>query len=596
MSSITDKAEGELSANNTINTSSGHHNADVEAQTSQKKFFEGNAGDGTTVYDQYLTGYKFVLCFMSCLITMFLIGLDQTIVITLLTTVGEKFNAYDKVGWITSGYLLTMSVLAPTWGRISITFGRKYSILCAVVLFEVGSLITALANSMNMLIGGRVLSGIGGGGIQSLAFIIASEMVPIHRRAVIFAFFGLTFALSSVAGPLVGGAFTEHVTWRWCFYINLPLGGISFLALSCFFNPPKAKGTLKEKLKSIDYVGNILLIIAVLFFLLAISLGGVNFPWRSGAVISLFVLSGVIAVLFFVWNFRYSKLPVLPMNLFTTLGVSIPVATLFLSFFCFMGISVYLSTYFQIVNNADAMQTGLHLLPILISIIVGSISTGILMKSTRHIKPFAIFGGVAGSVGLGTLTLLNQNSSRADKIGLLILPGISIGVLLQTGMMSAQLNAPKSESSTILATSFFNFARSLGGAIGANMAQTIFNSSYKSIVAKNLHELNGKITREQVLSVTASPAFLKSLDKETRDLVISWIMSAVRNVFITSASLMCFSSLLTVFYSNKRIPAKEEVMSKEEYEAQQGQAQEQSQAEGEGEAQGEAQEEAKAEN
>lgn len=568
---------------------SNHH--DVESQDkhlsaiekAQDKFFESNAGDGSTVYDQYLHGIPLIMCLFSCFATLFLIGLDQTIVITLLEEVGNKFNGYNKIGWLSSGYMLTMAVFAATWGKLSIIFGRKWAMLISLVLFEAGSLMCGLASSMNILIGGRILAGIGGGGIQTLVFVVGSELTPIDRRPLVFVLFGLAFATSSVSGPLIGGAFTLHSTWRWCFYINLPIGGLAGVFLSVFFHPPKAKGSIKEKLLLIDYPGTFLLTAGVVLFLLGLTFGGEEFPWNSGAVISLFVLGGLIIIAFCVWNFKFSKNPILPLSIVSVPQVVFPVLSITIAFYCFMGVAVYLSTYFQVIDGYGAWQTGVHLLPMIIPVVISSISSGILIRKTRYIKPYAVFGAVLGSVGFGCMTLLKVDSPPSHKIGLLILPGFYIGLTLQTSMISVQLHAPKLPGSMILSTTFLNFSRALGGAIGADLSQAIFNATVKTKLEKVLATTTDESLRgldsSQITSLMSSPDAIKTLSSTGQSLVKGAIMGAIKNVFIVSASLCCVSFITTCLYSNKRLPKSEDIQkeAKKEEQEEEEQAQEKDQ-------------------
>lgn len=543
---------------------------DLEKQpknTGGDKFFESNAGDGTTVFDQYLTGIPLYLCFASCFISLFLIGLDQTIVITLLEDVGSKFNAYDKIGWIASGYMLTMAVFAQTWGKFSIIFGRKYSLLSAIILFEAGSLMCALANDMNVLIGGRILAGIGGGGIQTLVFIVGTEMVSIDKRSLAFAFFGVSFSISTIVGPLIGGGFTEHVTWRWCFYINLPLGAIAFTCLFLFFNPPLPKYTWKQKFGAIDYIGTFLLTSGLVIFLLALTFGGQEFAWNSGAVISCFVIGGSLLIIFCIWNFGFSDKQIIPLHIIKVWKVDFPVLTLFCVFFCFMSLIVFLSTYFQVVQGSGPLSTGIQFFPMIIALVISSISTGILIKKTRYIKPFAMFGAVIGAIGCGLMTLLEVDSNRGQKIGYLILPGASIGILLQTSIMSSQLEAPKIAGSTILTTALFNFARSLGGAIGADLAQAIFNSSVKNklkqAIANHPSSFSG-VSMSEITGALNRPDLLRSLPSETTQAILRAIMGAIRNVFYTATAVSCLTVVFVVCFSNRRVPAAEHVMKRAE--------------------------------
>lgn len=175
-------------------------------QHKQEKYTEADAGDGTKAHEQYLTGVPLFLTILSCIVTLFIAALDQTIVSTILTTVGNHFNSFEKVGWLTSGFMLPMACLIPSYGKISIAFGRKATLIAGIVIFEIGSLISALANSMSLLIGGRVIQGIGGGAIQSMVMVILTESVPISRRSLVFASVSVVWSTSSVLGPIIGGA------------------------------------------------------------------------------------------------------------------------------------------------------------------------------------------------------------------------------------------------------------------------------------------------------------------------------------------------------------------------------------------------------
>ncbi|ODQ58133.1 hypothetical protein WICANDRAFT_85250 [Wickerhamomyces anomalus NRRL Y-366-8] len=538
------------------------------SNTDKEKFFESNAGDGTTVYDQYLHGFPLYMCLGSCFASLFLIGLDQTIVITILEEVGNKFNGYDKMGWISAGYMLTMAVFAATWGKMSIIFGRKWSLLLAIVLFEAGSLMCALANDMDVLIGGRILAGIGGGGIQTLVFIVCSELTPIHQRPLVFVVLSLSFACSTVTGPLIGGAFSKHVTWRWCFYINLPIGGLALGLLTIFFNPPRVKGSMREKLKLIDYPGTFLLTSGVVIFLLALTFGaltfgGVEFAWNSGAIISMFIIGGVLLILFCVWNFEYSKNPIIPLSIVKVRQVVLPVLTLALVFFSFMSVVIFLTTYFQLIFGMTAWQTGVRTLPVIVPLVIASIASGILIKKTRYIKPYSVFGGVCGSVGIGLLLLLDIDTSGSAKIGLLIIPGIYCGICLQTCMISSQLHAPKEAGSTILTTSFINFSRSIGGTLGADLSQAIFNASYKNRITKALKSYPngtlGGLNGHDASKLIASPGLIRNLDPEVKKVVLKAIMKSIRNVFIVTTTMAVVSFVVILFFSNKRLPKEEDV-------------------------------------
>ncbi|CUM57142.1 unnamed protein product [Debaryomyces tyrocola] len=534
---------------------------DEEAQApKEKKFIESDAGDGSKREDQYLHGPKLALCFVAIFLCLFLVALDQTIVATLLTVVGNKFNGFDKIGWLSAGFLLSMAVFAATWGKISIIFGRKITMFIAIILFEAGSLMCALANDMNVLIGGRVLAGVGGGGIQSMVFILISEIVPLEVRPLGMAGLGCTFAVASVLGPLIGGAFTSNVSWRWSFYINLPIGGIAAAFFFWAFNPPKTKGSIREKLKMIDYLGTALLSAGLVVFLLALTFGaGDQFSWDSAAVICCFVLGGAVLIVFCIWNFKYSKNPIIPPDIVKALGVDASTLMIFGMFGYFMAIVLYVSIYFQVIHGADAWHSGLHLLPIIIPVVLTSISSGILIHKTRFVKPFGLFGAIMGPIGIGLLCLLDVDSSSSRQIGLLIISGISCGFQMQSALISSQISAPKTPGGTILTTTFVNFGRAVGGTIGADLADAVYSAAFQNNFATALSNLNDKLILSELSQINeralvTSTDLIKTLSPGAQLFVKNQVMEAIRNVFYMSLGFSALGLIGCICTTNKRLP------------------------------------------
>lgn len=534
---------------------------DEEAQgPKERKFIESDAGDGSRREDQYLHGTKLALCFVSIFLCLFLVALDQTIVATLLTVVGNKFNGFDKIGWLSAGFLLSMAVFAATWGKISIIFGRKITMFIAIILFEAGSLMCALANDMNVLIGGRVLAGVGGGGIQSMVFILISEIVPLEVRPLGMAGLGCTFAVASVLGPLIGGAFTSNVSWRWSFYINLPIGGIAAAFFFYAFNPPKTKGSIREKLKMIDYLGTALMSAGLVVFLLALTFGaGDQFSWDSAAVICCFVLGGAVMIVFCIWNFKYSKNPIIPPDVVKSLGVDASTLMIFGMFGYFMAIVLYVSIYFQVIHGADAWHSGLHLLPIIIPVVLTSISSGILIHKSRFVKPFGLFGAILGPVGIGLLCLLDVDSSKSKQIGLLIISGVSCGFQMQAALISSQISAPKTPGGTILTTTFVNFGRAVGGTIGADLADAVYSAAFQNKYATALSKVSDKLILSELSQIdqralVTSTDVIKSLSPGAQHFVKTQVMEAIRNVFYMSLGFAALGLIGCLCTTNKRLP------------------------------------------
>lgn len=530
---------------------------DILEDAAPEAFFEADAGDGTKREDMYLLGKKLILCIVSLFLCMFLFALDQLIVTTLLSTVGNKFNALNQVGWLSSGFLISMAVLVALWGKLSIVFGRKSTMIASVALFEAGSLMCGLANSMNVLIGGRVLAGIGGGGIQTMTFIIITEILPIHKRPAGMALVGAVFGVASVLGPLIGGAFTTGVSWRWCFYINLPVGAVALIVFIFSFNPPRVKTNTWQKLKTIDYVGSFLMTSGLVLILLALTFGSNGqFTWNSGAVISCFVLGGALTIGFCVWNFWFSKHQLIPIEVVLSLPTLASAITMFGVFSYFMASAIFLAIYFQIIHDASAWRSGVDMLPLIVSVVATSLISGVIVKKTKIVKPFVLFGTSMGLVGTALITLLEVDSPTSKKIGLLIPLGIGVGVNMQAATMAGQISAPKTPGGVILTTTVINFFRSLGGALAGILADVVYTAVIEKHLLPNLmkqpeaviEELSHYNLRNLIQqSITGlSPASTQFLKVQN--------MKAIRCVFYVNFAYAAIAFVASLFVTNQRLP------------------------------------------
>lgn len=535
----------------------------LEDQNAANNFFESDAGDGTKRQEQYLYGMELYTCLVAILACLFLMGLDQTIVSTILSDVGQKFNSYNEIGWLTSGFMLTVCVFTPVWGKLSIAFGRKVCFLLCVFLFEVGSLITALANGMNMLIGGRVLAGIGGGGIQVVAYIVIAEIVSIDRRPLAMGLVGVIYSFSAILGPIICGLFTTYVTWRWCFYVNLPIGGLAFIFLVFLYNPPKAHGTFKEKIITIDYLGIFLIISGLVIFLLALTLGSENkYSWNSAAIICCFIIGCLLIIAFFVWTFSFSKNPLIPFEIVKVIQISAAAITAFAMLGYFFGTLVYVVFYFQVILGKDSIHSGISLLPIIIAMVISTILCAILIQKTTYVKPFTLGAGVLGPIGMGTICLLDIDSSTSKQIGYLIIFGVAVGFQVQLCLISAQISAPKTPGSTILSTTFINFSRSLGASIITCLSQAVYTSSFSRYYTEGLKRQTNEKIAEELRGLTAkhlnsSTNIIKDLSPVAQNFVKIQIMKAIKNVFYMTTGVACLSFITCLFMTNKKLPKEE---------------------------------------
>ncbi|WLF80826.1 multidrug transporter [Lodderomyces elongisporus] len=534
-----------------------------------EKYYEADAGDGTKAHEQYLHGLPLFLTLISCIISLFIVALDQTIVSTILTTVGDQFNSFEKVGWLTSGFMLPMACLVPSYGKISIAFGRKVTLIVGIIIFEIGSLISALSNSMSLLIGGRVIQGIGGGAVQSMVMVILTESVPISRRSLAFACVAVVWSTSSVLGPIIGGAL-EKVSWRWCFYINLPIGGFSLIVLMLGFHPPRAQGNIREKLKKIDYMGTFLVTSGIVLVLLAMTFGGVDFAWNSAAIICLFVIGGVLCILFLVWNFGFSSNPIIMKEFVKSPAIMAAVISAMFNFAFFIANLTYLAIYFQVIFDASSLQSGIDLLPLLITVTVTSCCNSLFLNVMKNVKLTMILSGVLSPIGTGLFLLLGRNSSLGLRIGIMIVSGISIGLQFQSSLLSAQLVAPKDiPGALIMVTVFVNFMKSLASTISVTIAQLLFQTTGATYIKDLQNTLSqdtpGYEQFKQIPSETliSNPRSVKNLSSEIQDQVLDQFVKALKNVFYFGLALAVVCFFASFCTTNKKIPKNKDIKTKE---------------------------------
>ena len=532
-------------------------------------YYEADAGDGTHAIDQYVTGFRLGLTLFSCIISLFLVVLDQTIVTTIISDVGNKFKSFDKIGWLTSGYLLPMACLSLLNSKIAIIFGRKNCLLMGILIFEIGSLIAALSKNMSMLIGARVIQGLGGGTIQSMISIILTESVPISKRSLSYALLGITYSCSFL-GPIIGAAILTHLNWRWCFYINLPIGGTAFIILLIGFNPPKVTGNIKDKLKKIDYMGIFLLTTGLVLILLGLSFGGSKeFKWNSGYIIQNFIVGGFLIMAFLIWTFKYSPNPMILSIFIKKFTILCSCISAFTNFAVFIALITYLATYFQVVFNKSAFKSSIAILPMIVSVVIASMLNGPFIRRTRNVKIPMIISGIFAPVGATLLLMLDKDANNSKQIGCQIVIGVSIGLQFQPSLLSAQLELPKDvEGSLIMITVFMSFLKSLGGTLGVIIAQLVYNNSVLVNFKNLLNDLDTTsiqyktILRFNANEIVATPDLLWSAipDSNIRGLVLDKvIVHALKNVYYVSIGLGVVCAIASLWTTNKKVPKDEDV-------------------------------------
>jgi EmrB/QacA subfamily drug resistance transporter len=408
------------------------------------------------------------LVFTGLLLVMFLAALDQTIVATALPTIVGDLGGLNHISWVVTAYLLAQTVVTPLYGKLGDQFGRKIVLQSALILFLLGSALCGLSKSLDELIAFRALQGLGGGGLLVSAQAAIGDVVPPRERGRYTGLFGAVFGLASVAGPLLGGFLTSDLSWRWIFYVNLPLGVFALFVLAATL--PSASERVHHK---IDYPGIVLLALGLSGIVLAASLGGTSYAWGSSTIVGMWIV-GVVFLAAFVVCERHAAEPVLPLRLLRNRVFSATSAVGFVVGFALFGAVTYLPLFLQVVKSASPTGSGLQLVPLMGGLLVTSIASGQVITRTGHYKPFPIVGTAVMALGLYLLSTMGASTSTGVIFVFMFVLGLGLGMVMQVLVLAVQNAVDYADLG--VATSGATLFRSIGGSLGVAALGAIFSN------------------------------------------------------------------------------------------------------------------------
>ncbi|KAF7561417.1 hypothetical protein G7046_g2724 [Stylonectria norvegica] len=500
----------------------------------------------------YPKGMKLALITLALCLAVFVMALDNSIIATAIPRITDEFHSLNDVGWYGSAYMLTGASLQLFFGKFYTFWSIKWTFLSVVAIFEVGSLICGVAQNSVTLIVGRAISGVGSAGIFAGALTILAYTVPLHQRPMYTGLVSGMWGISSVAGPLLGGLFTDQVSWRWCFYINLPIGFITIVVIAAFFPDPQRNiepATWKVRFWQLDPVGTCIFMPSVVCLLLALQWGGIDYDWDSSRITSLLMLATFLLILFVYIQFKMQDNATCPPRILKKRSVWASGFFAFNTGACFLTAIYFLPIWFQSVQGASAISSGVKNLPMLLGIVLFAILSGAAVSYWGYYTPFMIGGAILMPIGFGLISTFKPDTSPAGWIGYQLIAGIGVGIGMQQPLIAVQVVCDMADIPT--GTAMIIFLQTLGGALFVTASQTVFSNKLIQKVEEYVPGLD-----PQVVLATGAASIRESIRPEWVAGVILAYNDALAISFWVGAATASATILGAVFVEWKSVKGK----------------------------------------